>query len=508
MQEGSKNPLRLDHLLFSDSRNLRMKILRTFFYGCVSISCLLAESENLELMIVEDSRVITEVENTPLVSYADVLDKATPSVVAVYTSRIVNASYYHRTPLDLKDFLFRQFGRPLPQEAPEETGRLKRVGVGSGVIISKNGYIITNHHVVQVQRGRTADEISVRLSNDAEYVATLVGSDAKTDVALLKIDVDEELPAIKIADSSKLRVGDILFAIGNPLDVGLTATQGIVSALGRDSSGILGPGAYENFIQTDAAINPGNSGGALIDAAGRLIGINTAIFSKSGGSIGIGFAIPSNLALNVVKNLIETGEVQRGLLGLTPVNLTAELAEAFDLESTRGALVNEVQKDSPAEKGGIQHGDIIVRIDDIEIESAQQLRLIISQMRPNSEVMVTLIRQAETLSLPIILGSVDGSVFGEDSGQDILEGILLETLSKETRRKFSIPKNIDGVVIADMTAKSPYKKVMTLGMAILEVNGKTVNTPEEVSKQLKIGANRFYVWHQETSYYLIIYIQE
>lgn len=386
--------------------------------------------------------------------------------------------------------------RPFFNEGPRQS-------VGSGVVVSEAGYIVTNSHVVS-----GASRISVTLADKRQFEATVVGTDPSTDLAIIRIDDAEDVQAIPLGDSDDVEVGQWVLAIGNPFRLTSTVTAGIVSAIGRQVNIIGDSFGIEDFIQTDAAINPGNSGGALIDAAGRLIGINTAIFSKSGGSIGIGFAIPSNLALNVVKNLIETGEVQRGLLGLTPVNLTAELAEAFDLESTRGALVNEVQKDSPAEKGGIQHGDIIVQVEDIEIESAQQLRLIVSQMRPNSEVMITLIRQAETLSLPIILGSMDGSVFGEDSGQDILEGILLETLSKETRRKFSIPKNIDGVVIADMTAKSPYKKVMTLGMAILEVNGKAVNTPEEVSKQLKIGANRFYVWHQETSYYLIIYIQE
>ncbi|MGK0176688.1 MAG: serine protease Do, partial [Lentimonas sp.] len=468
---------------------------------------LFAADNKAELKILEDTRMITEIEDTLRVSYADVLNRATPSVVAVYTSRIVRPSSYQRTPFGL-DELFRQFGRPLSEVAPEGEERLERVGVGSGVIISNEGYIITNNHVIQVQRGQTADEIRVRLSDDTEFVATLVGTDEKTDVAVLKIESDGALPVVTLADSSKLRVGDVVFAIGNPLDVGLTATQGIVSALGRDSSGILGPGAYENFIQTDAAINLGNSGGALIDAAGRLIGINTAIVSGSGGSIGIGFAIPSNMALNVAKNLIETGEVPRGLLGLVPDNLTAELAEAFNLESTHGALVNQVQPGSPADRGGIEHGDVIIQVNDIEIESAQQLRLVISQMRPGSEVIVTLIRQGEALNLSVVLGSLNGPILGGDTGQDVLSGVTLEALDEEMRRNWSMPSNLNGVTIIDVAAESPYSSIMEPGMVILEVNGQMVTNPADIAEQIRPGANRFYIWRQGTSYYIVIYIQQ
>jgi serine protease Do/serine protease DegQ len=483
-----------------------MKLIYFLIYGCLMSACLLVADDKAELKILEDTRIITEIENTPRVSYADVLNRATPSVVAVYTSRIVRP-YYQRTPSGLEELL-RRFGHIVPQQpAPEGEERLERVGVGSGVIVSEDGYIITNNHVIQVQRGKTADEIRVRLNDDTEYVATLVGTDEKTDVAVLKIEPEEALPAVTIADSSKLQVGDVVFAIGNPLDVGLTATQGIVSALGRDSSGILGPGAYENFIQTDAAINLGNSGGALIDAAGRLIGINTAIVSGSGGSIGIGFAIPSNMVSNVARNLVETGEVPRGLLGLVPDNLTAELAEAFNLESTRGALVNQVQPGSPASKGGIRHGDVIIRVDDVEIESAQQLRLIISQMRPGSEVIVTVIRQGDTIELPVVLGSLNGPVLGDNANRDILDGVLLETLNEEIRSKWSIPNNLNGVAISNIAAQSPYRSIMAPGMVIIEVNGQMVTKPADIAGKLKPGANRLYIWREGTSYYIVIYIQ-
>ena len=445
------------------------------------------------------------VKEVPLVSYADVLAEATPSVVAVYTSRIVQPSYYQRAPQGMQE-LFRYFGRPVPKSSvdvePQE--RLQQVGVGSGVIISEDGYIVTNHHVVQVQRGRAADEIRVRLSDGVEYVATLVGSDKKTDVAILKIEPEEALPAVTVADSSNLRVGDIVFAIGNPLDVGLTATQGIVSALGRDSFGILGAGSYENFIQTDAAVNQGNSGGALIDAAGRLVGINTAIVSRTGGSIGIGFAIPSDMALNVVTNLIESGEVPRGLLGLLPVNLTPDLADAFNLPSTRGALVNQVQLGSPADKAGIKHGDIIMQVDDVEIESAPQLRLVVSQMRPGRKVAIELIREGKSLHLPVVLGSLTGSLVSSAAEQEILEGVLLESIDQSSREALSIPDEVEGVLVSDLLPGSPYAALMSVGMVVLEVNGQAVTSPAELNQQLQQGVNRLYIWSSGSKQFMVI----
>ena len=482
-----------------------MKNTSLLFFSSLIVSSLFAANKNPVLRIHQDPRSVAAVKEVPLVSYADVLAEATPSVVAVYTSRIVQPSYYQRAPEGMQEF-FRYFGRPVPESSvgvePQE--RLQQVGVGSGVIISEDGYIVTNHHVVQVQRGRAADEIRVRLSDGVEYVATLVGSDKKTDVAILKIEPEDVLPAVTVADSSNLRVGDIVFAIGNPLDVGLTATQGIVSALGRDSFGILGAGSYENFIQTDAAVNQGNSGGALIDAAGRLVGINTAIVSRTGGSIGIGFAIPSDMALNVVTNLIESGEVPRGLLGLLPVNLTPDLADAFNLPSTRGALVNQVQLDSPADKAGIQHGDIIMQVDDVEIESAPQLRLVVSQMRPGRKVAVELIREGETLHLPVVLGSLSGSLISSAAEQEILEGVLFESIDRSSREALSIPDGVEGVLVSDLLPESPYAALMSVGMVVLEVNGLAVTSPAELNQQLQQGVNRLYIWSSGSKQFMVI----
>tara|TARA_B100000989_G_scaffold4503_1_gene3115 strand:+ start:2099 stop:3253 length:1155 start_codon:yes stop_codon:yes gene_type:complete len=372
-------------------------------FAAVTVSA----DKNPPLNVKVDAQSIATSGEMPLVSYADILGQATPSVVAVYTSRIVSA----QQSLTLPEF-YRQFGLSIPRVSPEEDSnreRRERLGVGSGVIISADGYIVTNYHVVQGMRGREVDEILVRLNDGTEYVATLIGSDSKTDVAILKVDADESLPAVTLADSDLLRVGDIVFAIGNPRDLGLTATQGIISALERNRGGqILGAGSYENFIQTDAAINLGNSGGALLDAWGRLVGINTAIVSSSGGSIGLGFAIPVNMVLNVASNLIKSGEVPRGMLGLIPDDLSREMADAFGLENARGALVYQVFEDSPASRGGIRHGDIIIKIDEREIDSAAELRLVVSQVLPGTKVAVTLLRQGKTMVMPITLGSLTG----------------------------------------------------------------------------------------------------
>ena len=460
--------------------------------------------KNPPLNVKLDAQSIATSGDMPLVSYAGVLGQATPSVVAVYTSRIVSA----RESLTLPEF-YRQFSRPIPRAMPGEglnRERKERLGVGSGVIISADGYIVTNYHVVQGMRGREVDEILVRLNDGTEYVATLIGSDSKTDVAILKIEADASLPAVTLADSDLLRVGDIVFAIGNPRDLGLTATQGIVSALERNRGGqILGAGSYENFIQTDAAINLGNSGGALVDAWGRLVGINTAIVSSSGGSIGLGFAIPVNMVLNVASNLIKTGEVPRGMLGLFPDDLNREMADAFGLESTRGALVNQVQEDSPASRGGIRHGDIILKIDEREIDSAAELRLVVSQVLPGTKVAVTLIRQGKTMVLPITLGSLTGKVGAINTDSSALKGVILRPLNDDLRDAYSIPKDLDGVLLIDVEDDSPFVDKLEPLTVIIEINGNAVNSIDGIEENLVMNRqNRFYIWADGKKRFVIL----
>ena len=460
--------------------------------------------KNPPLNVKVDPQSIATSGDMPLVSYAGVLGQATPSVVAVYTSRIVSA----RESLTLPEF-YRQFSRPIPRAMPEEglnRERKERLGVGSGVIISADGYIVTNYHVVQGMRGREVDEILVRLNDGTEYVATLIGSDSKTDVAILKIEANASLPAVTLADSDLLRVGDVVFAIGNPRDLGLTATQGIVSALERNRGGqILGAGSYENFIQTDAAINLGNSGGALVDAWGRLVGINTAIVSNSGGSIGLGFAIPVNMVLNVASNLIKSGEVPRGMLGLFPDDLNREMADAFGLESTRGALVNQVQEDSPASRGGIRHGDIILKIDEREIDSAAELRLVVSQVLPGTKVAVTLIRQGKTMVLPITLGSLTGKVGTINTDSSALKGVSLRSLNDELRDGYTIPKDIDGVLVMEVEDGSPFVDKLEPLTVIIEINGNAVDSIDGIEENLIMNRqNRFYVWADGKKRFVIL----
>lgn len=479
------------------------------YTSCLSLISLLASTllfadKNPPLNVNVDAKSIAKIADMPLVSYADVLEKATPSVVAIYTSRIVSA----RQSLTLPEF-YRQFGRSIPRVMPEEGSnreRKERLGVGSGVIISADGYIVTNYHVVQGMRGREVDEILVRLNDGTEYVATLIGSDSKTDVAILKIEANVSLPAVTLADSDLLRVGDIVFAIGNPRDLGLTATQGIVSALERNRGGqILGAGSYENFIQTDAAINLGNSGGALVDAWGRLVGINTAIVSNSGGSIGLGFAIPVNMVLNVASNLIKSGEVPRGMLGLFPDDLNREIADAFGLESTRGALVNQVQEDSPASRGGIRHGDIILKIDEREIDSAAELRLVVSQVLPGTKVAVTLIRQGKTMVLPITLGSLTGKTGTINTDSSALKGVSLRPLDDELRDGYKIPKDIDGVLVMEVEDGSPFVDKLEPLTVIIEINGNAVNSIDGIEENLVLNRqNRFYVWADGKKRFVIL----
>jgi serine protease Do len=315
-------------------------------------------------------------------SFAPIVEKVVPSVVTVFTTQTVARGM---TTAPFGDDTLRQFfGGQLPRQ-----GKQTLQGLGSGVIVSPDGYILTANHVVS-----GADEIMVGLGTDLrKFKAKKVGTDPGTDVALLKIE-EKNLPAITFADSEKARAGDIVLAIGNPFGLRQTVTMGIVSAVGRGGMGIVD---YENFIQTDAAINMGNSGGALVDTQGHLLGINTAIFSRSGGNQGIGFAIPANLARDVMQSLREKGRVVRGYIGATVQTLTPEIADAMKLkEQPTGALVGEVTAKSPSEKAGIKTGDVITGVNGKKISDARELRLIIGSVAPGTKRRLRSIAKAKT----------------------------------------------------------------------------------------------------------------
>jgi len=308
-------------------------------------------------------------------TFAPVVKKAMPSVVNVFSSRNMPAAI-NRT--------FEFYSRERQER-----------GLGSGVIISSDGYIVTNHHVVE-----GANEVKVALGDKREFPARVVGTDSKTDLAVLKIE-QTGLPALPLSDSSKVQVGDVVLAIGNPFGVGQTVTMGIVSATGR---GGLGIEDYEDFIQTDAAINPGNSGGALVNAEGQLIGINTAILSRSGGSQGIGFAIPASMARNVTDQIMRGGKVSRAQLGVLIQPMTPGLAKAFKLTKAEGALVSDVLPNTPAERAGLRPGDVVTRVEDRSVSDSRTLQLMIAEMNPGKSVLVTVMRDGNERQFTVALG--------------------------------------------------------------------------------------------------------
>jgi len=319
-------------------------------------------------------------------SYADAVDLAAPAVANLYTTKMVNKNTH---PL-FEDPQFRRFfGDNLPKQKRMESS------LGSAVIMSSTGYLLTNNHVTA-----GADQIVVALKDGRETLAKVVGSDPETDLAVLKIDLPN-LPSITIGRSDQIRIGDIALAIGNPFGVGQTTTMGIISATGRNQ---LGLNNYEDFIQTDAAINPGNSGGALVDASGNLTGINTAIFSKSGGSQGIGFAIPINLAVEVMKAIIEHGQVIRGWLGIEVQPLTQDLAESFGLSGRPGIVVAGVFRDGPAQKAGLQLGDVILSIDGEPATDGRRSMNQVARIKPTDKVAIQVLRNGKELKLMAEIG--------------------------------------------------------------------------------------------------------
>ncbi len=322
------------------------------------------------------------------VSYAAAVERAAPAVVSITTAKVVAVQ---QNPL-LNDPFFRQFFG----QVPGATRKRVENSLGSGVIFSSQGHILTNHHVI-----RGADAIKVFLRDGRSAQAKVIGSDPETDLAVLKVDL-KNLPTITLGKSEQLRIGDVVLAIGNPFGVGQTVTLGIVSATGRSALGI---NTFENFIQTDAAINPGNSGGALVDAYGNLIGINTAIFSQTGGSVGIGFAVPTSLAKDVMEQIIEHGRPRRGWLGIEAQALTPELLEAFALKKgTEGLVITTLYRNGPAHKAGVEPGDVLVSIDGKKTSDAREVLLAISAHKPGEKIRLELLRDGKPLMLEAIAG--------------------------------------------------------------------------------------------------------
>ena len=406
--------------------------------------------------IVRDARAVT--------SFAPIVKKAAPSVINIFSTHIVHQRLY-RNPM-FNDPFFRQFfGSPSGQGDGNQREITRRVeSLGSGIIISPDGYILTANHVVDGM-----DEIKVAIPDSKkEYTAKVVGADPPTDVAVLKIDATG-LPAITLGDSDKLEVGDVVLAIGNPFEVGQSVTMGIVSALGRNGRDIGMPSAgysVQDFIQTDAAINPGNSGGALVDAEGRLIGINTQIKSSSMGNEGIGFAVPINLARSVMERLISGGTVTRGYLGVSPENLTPGLAESFNMPDQNGALVSEVLPGSPAQKAGIESGDVIVEFNAKKVTDSGELQLMISECSPGTEAAVKFFRDGAPKTVTVKLGELPGTVTRNANNNrsrqnspsstttDALDGVSVDDLGPDARQQLRIPDAVKGAIVTDVSQDS------------------------------------------------------
>ncbi len=435
-------------------------------------------------------RVMPGAGENMVISYYDAIKDAKKCVVNISTKKKVKLPHMQDMPF-FNDPFFKQFFGPMFKNRLPKS-RIQR-SLGSGVIISSDGYIVTNNHVIQ-----NADEITVTLpGDDKEYKAKVIGKDALTDLAVIKID-KKNLPAIKIADSSQIKPGDVVFAIGNPFGIGETVTQGIVSATNRSNVGI---NTYENFIQTDAAINPGNSGGALVDSRGALIGINSAIITRSGGNNGIGFAIPSNMMKDVVKKLIEKGKIERGYLGVIIEDLKGDLKKVY--EHKTGALIVEVTKDSAAKKAGLKPGDLIIKVDGEPIEDANELKTIIGSYPPGKEVKIEYERNGKVYIATVKLKErPDGSV----TAGETLKGLEVQTLDENLRKMYNIPSDIEGVFVTDVKPDSAAEKAgIKPGDVIIQVDDKPIKNVADLKKALtKKGYKKVFIKRQGIPLILVL----
>jgi serine protease Do len=432
--------------------------------------------------------------------FAPVVAKALPAVVNISSSKKVKTQAGQMGPLFsdpfFRQFFGNQFGRQMPRERLEKS-------LGSGVILSSDGYILTNNHVVD-----GATDVKVSLSDKRELKAKIVGTDAKTDVAVLKIEATG-LPTVVVGDSDNVRPGEFVLAIGDPFGVGETVTMGIVSATGR---GNLDIEDYEDFIQTDAAINPGNSGGALIDSRGELVGINTAILTGGGGgNQGIGFAIPINLARQIMGQILKNGHVVRGYLGVMIQPVTPGLAQAFGLAEVKGALVGDVTPNSPASRAGLAKGDVILALNGTPVRDSRDLRLKVAQMAPDTEAKLEVMRKGQKKEITVKLGELpekaqaSASNTGENSA---LAGVKVEDLTPDIANQIGVEPGTHGVVVDEVAPASPAAQAgLGRGDVIEEVNRQPVPNTEAFDRAVQAAADKpvlLLVNHQGTTAFVVI----
>src|SRR5688572_13469489 len=424
------------------------------------------------------------------VTIADIAERATPSVVNVASRRTV------KNRGGQQDEMFRFFFGPRGGEPEEREQR----GLGSGVIYSKDGLVLTNNHVIE-----EADEVTVQTADGTDYDAEVVGTDAKSDVAVLRLKGNvKDLVPIKLGDSTNLRVGDVVLAIGNPFGFSQTVTMGIVSAKGRSETGIVD---YADFIQTDAAINPGNSGGALVNMQGELVGINTAIISRSGGYQGIGFAIPSNMASQIAQALVKDGRVVRGWLGIGIQDVDPDLAGAMSLPTADGVLVSDVEPGSPADKGGLQRGDVILTVDGKKTNSSTQLRNLIAEAGANKKVDLAILRGGKPQTLPVLLGELksdkpEASREGDGGGRpEMLQGLQVEPITPQLRARLELPSTLKaGIVVTGVAPGSPAQRAgVAPGDVIVELNKQPIGSVQDFRDAYKkaVGKNALLLMYRE-----------
>ncbi|MBF0539305.1 MAG: DegQ family serine endoprotease [Nitrospirae bacterium] len=440
------------------------------------IGLILASNLNIQNQSVAQSKGVSAQNKAILEQFsnalAEVADVARPSVVNISTLKTVDMKDNPMGHFFDDPFFRRFFGDENPFHSPKKH---ESKALGSGVIVREDGYILTNSHVV-----KDVDEIKVILYDKKEYTGKVIGADSKSDLAVVKIDA-KDLPTIKIGDSSKLRPGEVIIAIGNPFGLNQTVTMGIVSAVGRSDVGIAD---YEDFIQIDAAINPGNSGGALVSINGELVGINTAIFSTSGGYQGIGFAIPSNMAKSVMDSLMKKGKVVRGWLGVNIQPMTPELSKSFGITTKDGVLIADVVEAGPADKAGIKRGDVIVMFNGNESTSTRQLRNMVSAIDPGTTVDVKVIRDAKELVLSVKVGELPDDktaamLPSAQEGETKMRGISVQNLTPSMRERFNIPAKVSGVIITGVDEEGPAASVLRTGDIIAEVNRKRVSSASD-----------------------------
>ena len=438
-------------------------------------------------------------------SFAPVVKKVVPSVVKVFTTTKVRQASLRDLP-QMQDPSFRQFfGDHLDRSGKQRQLNIPpQQGAGSGVIVTKDGYILTNNHVVE-----NADQLKVALNDGREFTAKVIGTDPKSDIAVIRIDA-KDLPFLTMADSDQTEVGDRVLAIGNPFGVGQTVTSGIISAKGRATMGL----DYEDFLQTDAAINPGNSGGALVDVEGRLIGINTAILSHSGGSQGVGFAIPANLTREVMTSLINDGKVTRGYLGVMIQDVTPALASEFKLTDGHGALVGDVLPKGPADVAGLKDGDVIVDFNGKPVTDSHHFKLEVARLKPGETVPLKLLRDGHSKTLDVTLKELPGSeqLGRNESGAaeqgEALKGVAVGELDARARQQLDVPENIAGAVITEVEPGSAAAEAgLKPGDIITEINRRPVRNAEDVVKLTERVSNKttlLHIWSGRDSRYVAV----